>query len=252
LIVSLLTDFGYADTYVGQMKASLLSVAPAVTLVDVTHAVPPQDVFGGAFLLWTAVAAFPPGTVHVAVVDPGVGSERRAIAARAARGDTFVGPDNGVLVPALELLGGCTEAVELRQPRYWRPQPSATFHGRDIFAPVAGHVSLGLPLRELGPRVELARPFELNVAAGSLGEVVYVDGYGNLVTNIPAERLPPRYEVALGGRRIKQQRYYAAAQPGEPLALVGSSGLLEIAVRNDSAAAALHAGRGERVEVQPL
>src|SRR3954470_12431385 len=117
-IVTLLTDFGLADSYVGQMKGALLSIAPAVTLVDLTHAVPPQDVRAGAFLLWTAVEAFPPGTVHLAVVDPGVGSRRRAVAVRSGRGDVLVGPDNGLLLPALEQLGGLSAAVELTDSTY--------------------------------------------------------------------------------------------------------------------------------------
>jgi S-adenosylmethionine hydrolase len=245
----MLSDFGYSDSYVGQMKAALLAIAPAISLVDITHAVPPQDVFAGAFLLWSAVEAFPPGSVHLAVVDPGVGSSRRSDAARSLRGDTFVGPDNGLLVPALERLGGCAEAVELREARFWRAQPSSTFHGRDIFAPVAAHLALGVPLRELGPTVELSRPFSLPVADGLAGEVLHVDGYGNLITNIPAARLPERFCVSLRQHSIPTLAFYAAARPGELLALVGSSGLLEISVRDGSAAAVLGVGRGEPVVV---
>src|SRR3954447_13825890 len=134
-LVSLLTDFGTTDTYVGQMKAAILRVAPAATLVDLTHAVPAQDVQAGAFLLWTAVEAFPPGSLHLAVVDPGVGSRRRAVAVRSRRGDVLVGPDNGLLLPALEQLGGLGAAVELTESAYWGPLRSSTFHGRDLFAP---------------------------------------------------------------------------------------------------------------------
>jgi S-adenosyl-L-methionine hydrolase (adenosine-forming) len=252
LIVSLLSDFGVADTYVGQMKAALLSIAPAVSVVDITHAVPPQDVFAGAFLLWTAVPSFPPGSVHLAIVDPGVGSTRPAIAARAARGDTLVGPDNGLLVPALSALGGCTEAVELRNTRYWRRHVSGTFHGRDVFAPVAGHLALGVSLAELGPPVQLAQPFRLELADGLRGQILYVDGYGNLISNMPAEKLPERFCVSIRGHRVASQPFYAAAQPGELLALVGSSGLLEISVRDGSAAELLKARRGDAVEVAPL
>ena len=149
-IVTLLTDFGLADTYVGQVKGAILSVAPSAVLVDLSHAVPPQDVFAGAFLLWSAVEPFPAGTIHLAVVDPGVGSDRRAIAVRSARGDLFVGPDNGLLLPALERLGGRQAAVELTERAYWRAEsrrvPSTTFHGRYIFGPVAGRLAEDLPL----------------------------------------------------------------------------------------------------------
>ena len=151
-LITLLSDFGLDDAYLGQMKGAILAVAPAVTLVDLTHAVPPQDVFAGAFLLWTALEPFPAGTIHLAVVDPGVGSERRAVALRAQRGDVFVGPDNGLLWPAVERLGGCGQAIELNEPRFWRTNVSSTFHGRDLFGPVAGHLANGVPSRRLDQR----------------------------------------------------------------------------------------------------
>jgi S-adenosyl-L-methionine hydrolase (adenosine-forming) len=254
MLVTLLTDFGLADTYVGQLKGALLAVAPAASLVDLTHAVPAQSVRGGAFLLWTAVEVFPPGTVHVAVVDPGVGSERRAVAARAARGDLFVGPDNGLLVPALDRLGGVAAAVELAAPAYWRlDRPARTFHGRDVFAPVAGHLANGVALDRLGPPVELRRPFALPapvVEPGRvMGEVLHVDGYGTLVTNIPGTAVPERFSVSIGGREVPSAPTYAAVEPGALLALVGSSGLLEISARNADAAARLGVGLGAGVLV---
>jgi S-adenosylmethionine hydrolase len=252
VLVSLLTDFGLRDTYVGQMKAALLAVAPTALLVDLTHAVPPQDVQVGAFLLAQAVEVFAAGTVHLAVVDPGVGSERRALAAQARRGDLFVGPDNGLLVPALERLGGLTMAVELRDPRYWRRgTPSTTFHGRDIFAPVAGHLASGVPLERFGPPVDPLSPFRLPRPDGLQGEVVYVDGYGNLVTNLPASSLPDSYVVLMGDQRIQPQPHYQAVAPGDLLALVGSGGLLEVSARDGSAAEKTGAGRGSRINVQP-
>ena len=251
-IVTLLTDFGLADTYVAQMKAAALAVAPSVRLVDLTHAVPAQDVRAGAFLLWTAVEPFPSGSVHLAVVDPGVGSERLAVAAQSVRGDFFVGPDNGLLVPALERLGGCAQAVSLTQSGFWRPRQSSTFHGRDIFAPVAAHLALGTPLSSLGEAVQLQRPFELIFTDGPVGEVIYVDSYGNLVTNLLAERLPERFSIQLGATRVPFVHYYADAQPGELIALVGSNGLLEVAARDGSAAAETGHGRGARVEVVRL
>jgi S-adenosylmethionine hydrolase len=247
-IVTLLTDFGLADSYVGQVKAAVLAVAPTATIVDLSHAVRPQDVFGGAFVLWSAVEAFAVGTVHLAVVDPGVGSARRGIAARSARGDVFVGPDNGLLVPALERLGGCAAAVELTEQRYWRPVVSNTFHGRDIFGPVAGHLAGGVPLEALGTPIELARPFALGFADGPRGEIVHIDTYGNLITNL---RVPPHAKLRLGERIVNVRPFYAEAQPGELLALVGSSGLIEIAVRDGNAATATGACRGDPVLVVP-
>jgi len=249
VIVTLLTDFGLADTYVGQTKASILTIAPRVTIVDLTHLVAPQDVFGGAFHLWTSVEAFPPGTVHLAVVDPGVGSARRGVAACSERGDLFVGPDNGLLVPAVERLGGCVAAVELTNSAYWRPAPAATFHGRDIFGPVAGHLAAGASLPDLGGPIALERPFELALADGPDGVVLHIDTYGNIVTNIPGAALPARCAVVIGARRIEPRAYYAAARPGELLALVGSAGLLEVSVRDGNAAQRLGASRGDAVRV---
>jgi S-adenosylmethionine hydrolase len=249
VIVTLLTDFGLADSYVGQLKAAVLAVAPHATLVDLTHTVPPQNVFGGAFVLWSAVEAFTPGTVHLAVVDPGVGSARRPLAARSARGDVFVGPDNGLLVPALDALGGCVEAVELNTPSFWRPQPSNTFHGRDLFGPVAGHLAAGVQLLELGMPIEPQRPFELRLVDGPRGEVIHIDGFGNLITNVRG--LSPPFAVRLGERSIVARQFYADAPDGALIALVGSSGLVEIAVRDGNAASVTGARRGDPVLVEP-
>lgn len=257
-LVSLLTDFGLADTYVGQLKAALLRVAPSALLVDLTHEVPAQDVRTGAFLLWTAVEAFLEGSLHLAVVDPGVGSSRKAVAVKSRRGDVLVGPDNGLLVPALERLGGQVAAVELSEPRYWGPQRSRTFHGRDLFAPVVGHLASGVPLEQLGRPVErLEAPFTFPPPAqeqsGLVGEVLHVDTYGNLVTNIPGELLPERFTVHIGSAVIRDapHAHYMAVAPGELLALVGSTGLLEVSAREGSAQAMLGASRGERVRIEP-
>jgi S-adenosylmethionine hydrolase len=250
-IVTLLTDFGLADTYVGQMKGAILAVSPAVTLVDLTHAVPPQDVLAGAFQLWAAVEPLPAGTIHVAVVDPGVGSRRRGIALRARRGDVFVGPDNGLLIPAVDRLGACSLAVELRESAYWRPIRWSTFHGRDIFGPVAGHLANGTHLEQLGPKIADPHRSAWPEPRGLTGEVVHIDTYGNLITNLPAASLPARFQVRLGRRRIAPADHYAAVDEGALLALVGSAGLLEISARNASAAARTRAKRGTRVVVEP-
>lgn len=257
-LVSLLTDFGVTDTYVGQMKAAILGIAPASTLVDLTHAVPAQDVRAGAFLLWTAVEAFPRGSLHLAVVDPGVGSSRRAVAVRSRRGDVLVGPDNGLLLPALEQLGGLDAAVELTEMAYWGPLRSRTFHGRDLFAPVVGHLAAGVPLEKVGRPVEqLEAPFRLPPPMEEdgqvVGEVLHVDTYGNLITNLPGAQLPARFRVRIGLIVVEgaPHPHYQAVPPGELLALVGSAGLLEISAREGSAASVLGAERGERVHIEP-
>jgi S-adenosylmethionine hydrolase len=249
-LITLLTDFGLEDTYVGQVKGAILSVAPSATLVDLTHAVPPQDVLAGAFLLWSAVEVFAAGTIHVAVVDPGVGSARRALAVRAMRGDVFVGPDNGLLMPAVDRLGGCVHAVELTRLEFWRPSTGRTFHGRDIFGPVAGHLANGVAIEQLGTVIDDVQRLSLPEPHGLSGKVLHVDTYGNLVTNLPASSLPPRFTVRLGQHVIPAFEYYAAVEPGALLALVGSAGLLEISARNASAAKITGATRGTRVDVE--
>ncbi|MDY7231849.1 SAM hydrolase/SAM-dependent halogenase family protein [Hyalangium rubrum] len=258
-LVSLLTDFGVTDTYVGQMKAAILRVAPGATLVDLTHAVPAQDVRAGAFLLWTAVEVFPPGSLHLAIVDPGVGSSRRAVAVRSRRGDVLVGPDNGLLLPALEQLGGLALAVELTEVAYWGALRSRTFHGRDLFAPVAGHLASGVPLEKVGSRLErLEAPFRLPTPTAEdgcpVGEVVHVDSYGNLVTNLPGAQLPARFRVRVGLTVVEgaPHAHYQSVAPGELLALVGSAGLLELSARDGSAASVLGVDRGERVYIEPV
>jgi hypothetical protein len=257
-LISLLTDFGLTDTYVGQLKAALLRVAPGAVLVDLTHEVPAQDVKAGAFLLWSAVESFPEGSLHLAVVDPGVGSTRRAVAARTRRGDVLVGPDNGLLVPALEQLGGLDAAVELSAPEYWGPRQSRTFHGRDVFAPVVGHLAAGVPLERIGRAVrDLERPFSFPPPGEEngcpVGEVLHVDTYGNLITNLPGAVLPARFRVRLGSAVIEDapHAHYQAVASGQPLSLVGSAGLLEVSVRDGSAAEVLGAGRGARVRIEP-
>jgi S-adenosyl-L-methionine hydrolase (adenosine-forming) len=247
--ITLLTDFGLSDTYVAQVKGAILNVAPEATIVDLTHAVPPQDVRAGTFLLWSAVEAFPRGSIHVAVVDPGVGSRRRALAIRARNGDLLVGPDNGLLIPAAERLGGVERAVELTEREFWRPRTSTTFHGRDVFGPVAGHLANGVPLGRLGgPASDLARS-GWPAPDGRHGEVIHVDTYGNLVTNLSGADLPPCFVATVNGHRAHGATYYAAVAPGELLAVVGSAGLLEISARDASAARLTGALRGTPISV---
>ncbi len=265
-VIALLTDFGLRDTYAGELKGAILTVNPSATIVDITHDVPRQDVAAGAFMLGNAASAFPKGTVFVAVVDPGVGSERRPVLVETASG-AFVGPDNGLLsrvvwrsdapetpTTGLSPLPAGVLAYHLINPAYWRATVSNTFHGRDVFAPVAAHYSLGVAASAMGePVSELVRlpgpqPVERDGAVA--GEVVYVDGYGNLVTNIPAHQLPADAVVEIVGQRVMGlSRHYDVARP--LVALVGSHDTLEVAQPGGSAAEALGVGRGAPVRVTP-
>jgi S-adenosylmethionine hydrolase len=255
-IITLTTDFGLADPYVAAMKGVILSHNPAATIVDITHEVRPQQVAQAAFLLAQALPYFPPGTIHVVVVDPGVGTARQALAL-AAPEMVLVGPDNGVLSAALPeetrrraLPGPVPKAVELpdgyravalRRRRYMRKPVSATFHGRDVFASAAAHISLGVELEALGPPVRRIRalpPFRAHRRPdGTLeGCVLHVDRFGNLVTDVRAEDLPAgRVEVTIGGRRIEGLARTYEDEP-DMKALVGSAGYLEVACRGGSAA----------------
>ncbi|MBI1802300.1 MAG: SAM-dependent chlorinase/fluorinase [Chloroflexi bacterium] len=267
-IITLTTDFGAADHYVAAMKGVILSINPTAIIVDITHSVPPQDVWAGAFALAGAARYFPPGTVHVAIVDPEVGGERRPIALRARPGSSglrtataedhfFVGPDNGVLSLAADLASPFA-AVQLTNRAYWRREVSRTFHGRDIFAPVAAHLSSAGPganlLAALGealdpPPARLHWPAVAERDGMLIGEVIYIDRYGNLITNLSKRRVASQpSSVEIAGQRIEGIRQtYADAGRGELLALIGSSGLLEITVRDGSAAQALGAKVGDAV-----
>lgn len=263
-VIALLTDFGDRDTYVGELKGAILTVNPSATLIDITHNVPPQDVHAGAFMLGSAVPAFPMGTVFVAVVDPGVGSDRRPVLVETPKA-TFVGPDNGLFTRVVwpDNHGDTADAQfttvpqdvrawRLTNPDYWRDHVSNTFHGRDVFAPSAAHHAAGVPATAMGePVTSLWRlPFpQPALQAGVVaGEVVYVDHYGNLVTNIPAANLPSDVVVEVSGQRIESlSTHYDTAMP--LVALVGSHDTLEVAKPGGSAADALSAGRGGQVRV---
>jgi S-adenosylmethionine hydrolase len=250
VLAALLTDFGTDDVYVGVMKAVVLGICPTAALVDLTHAIPPQDVLLGALALADAAPYLPAGAVAVAVVDPGVGSDRPALAAR-VEGRLFVGPDNGLLSLCLR---GEVEAVRLEEPRYRLPRVSSTFHGRDVFAPAAAHLLNGVPLEALGPAVDswvrLERPAPVARADGALeAHVVAVDRFGNLILDVRPDDLGPRPTFAVAGRRVVGlARSYADAGSGLA-ALVGSFGRVELAQPNGSAAAALGVGRGATVVV---
>lgn len=242
-LVTLCTDFGSRDAYVGIMKGVILGIVPGATLVDLSHEIPAQSVTVGALVLRSAVEYFPAGTVHLAVVDPGVGSSRLPVAV-VTKHCILVGPDNGLLYPAAAALG-TREVRRLADERFFRPQVSNTFHGRDVFAPVAGHLAAGVPASELGEPVDRLQPLRLPVAQRErdqvLGEVLYVDHFGNLVTNIRAADLSdfPAQGLSVTIGKVSLSALvssYSAVEPGEPLAIVGSWGQLEVAVRNGSAA----------------
>jgi S-adenosylmethionine hydrolase len=251
-IITLTTDFGLADGYVGTMQGVILSIAPQATVVNLSHQVPAQDVRAGAWILYQAVPYFPADTIHVIVVDPGVGSDRKALAVRTSQG-TFVAPDNGVLSYVLNLVA-VDEAVSLTNPAYRLPAVSATFHGRDIFAPAAAHLANGLPLSELGPpaselvRLPLPRPKD-DGQGNIIAHVMHVDGFGNLILDVTVDDLPGDVTFELAERKIgRVSQTFADVDPGHLVAYVGSThGHLEIAVRNGSAAQDLHVWVGDRV-----
>ncbi|MCM1982868.1 SAM hydrolase/SAM-dependent halogenase family protein [Lyngbya confervoides] len=257
-LITLLTDFGLHDSYVGIMKGVIAQISPAASVIDLSHDVSPQDIQGASFQLAMAYAHFPQGTIHVVVVDPGVGSSRRAIALR-HQGYGFVGPDNGVFSPLLKTLSQ-VQAVELNNPTYWyQSQPSRTFHGRDIFAPVAAHLSAGIDLSCLGQPVlpqSLCRSLLLSWTRqpqGARGQVQAVDRFGNLITNLPAallEDLPPTqpWTLEIQHRSIPGHPAYSTVKVGDLLALGGSHGWLEIAVNQGSAQSRLQAKVGDRVD----
>ena len=250
-IITLLSDFGLRDGYAGAMKGAALSACPSAQLVDITHTVPAHDVAAGARILAQAAPCYPVGSVHLAVVDPGVGSARAAVALQ-TRSGWLVGPDNGLLMPAASAMGGVVNAFELPLPE----AASATFHGRDLFAPTAGrlaagHAPMGLPCGP-GTLVRLVeRPEPEWTDRGLTGAVSFVDAFGNLITNIPAAALPERYTVAIEGHLAPVVHTYADAPHGaQVVALTNSDGRLEVAANGSSAAQRLKLGPGARVEVR--
>jgi hypothetical protein len=257
-IITLLTDFGVESTYPAQMKGVILERCPDLVLVDLTHAVPRHEVRTAAFMLASAAPAFPPGTVHMAVVDPQVGSLRRILAAE-GDGHLYLAPDNGLLTLVAQgqfLFGAAhppARVVSVENQSLFRSHVSSTFHGRDIFAPVAAAMACGTPIDELGPEVESIERFDLPLpdrCEGDIrGEVLYVDPFGNLVTNIAGRMLaeldPSAVRVHLGGAVVRGlSRAYSDVPAGILLAYIGSAGLLEIAVNRQSAAVRLGAGVG--------
>jgi hypothetical protein len=257
-ILTLTTDFGLKDGNVGVMKGVIWRICPTAQIADISHTITPQNVLEGAFILWSAYSFFPAGTVHVAVVDPGVGTQRRPLAMGAGKW-YFVGPDNGLFTPVLadaEKNVWPVEIVHLTNKDYWLPSVSHTFHGRDVFAPAAAHLAKGVPLVELGQPVHdplrLAMPKPEKTLFGWRAHVTVVDVFGNCATDLPAAAIASTKGVTfrLRGREVRGLvKSYGHNQSGELVALVDSEDFIEIAVVNGSAARELGAQVGDVVEV---
>ena len=237
-IITLTTDFGAGDHYVGVMKGVIAGINPSAVVIDITHGIEAYNIAEAAFKLHASYSYFPEGTIHVAVIDPGVGSARRAIAAEAA-GYRFVGPDNGVFSMIFDK-SGADQVVEIRNPEFMLSTVSATFHGRDIFAPAAAHLSKGIALEELGDVLTSYESLDIQEAhdGGDVmtGKAIYADRFGNLITNIPGAVVADSCIIRAGDVTINSLSVsYTDGKEGELIALVGSSGFLEISVNKGSA-----------------
>jgi len=250
--IALLTDFGTRDYFVAAMKGVILSINSEAVIVDITHDVRPQDVREAAFTLRACYRDFPPGTIFVAVVDPGVGSARRAIVAEAG-GYYFLAPDNGLL--SCVTSDATVRVFEITNREFLSKTVSTTFHGRDIFAPAAAHLSRGASPAEFGPETtDYVCVFERKPAVsdrGIEGEVIHIDRFGNVITNLTPDDLPAGFILNINGRTIDAHReFYLEAEEGEIFSIWGSAGYLEISVRNSSAKDVLGAQTGQRVSVK--
>jgi S-adenosyl-L-methionine hydrolase (adenosine-forming) len=254
-MITLTSDFGLKDPYVAEMKGVILTINPVASTVDITHDVEKFNIRMAAFILASVASYFPKGTVHLAVVDPGVGTERRAILVQTKWG-FFVGPDNGLLMLAAQSQG-IEHIYELSNPTLMLPKASSTFHGRDIFAPAAAYIDLGTKPSEFGAEIE--DPFipcflAVERLNGALkGEVLYIDGFGNIITNIKEKNvLDSKFlevkfpDVSL---RLKFGKVYAEVEPKEPIVLVGSNGFLEIAINHDNAARKFNVKVGDKITI---
>jgi S-adenosylmethionine hydrolase len=256
MLITLTTDFGLHDPFVGIMKGIIAGINPKVGVVDLTHGIPAQNVMAGALTLRYSIRYFPRGTIHVAVVDPGVGSTRRPLLIE-CDGNYFIGPDNGLLSLACRNKTAC-HIVQLSNTEYHLQPKSATFHGRDIFAPVSAHLSLGVAPAAFGDRLEdfvtMAFPKVVRQGHAITGEIIYIDTFGNLFTNVEQHDLTgpagKRFEIRLGKIRVPGVApNYAAASPGEFVAVINSWGVLEIAVNRGNAQQRTGAMIGDKVEL---
>jgi S-adenosyl-L-methionine hydrolase (adenosine-forming) len=257
-VITLTTDFGSGDYEAGVLKGVIWKIAPSVDIADLSHDITPHDVMEAGLLLWRTAHFFPDGTVHVAVVDPGVGTTRRGLAARIGS-QYFVGPDNGLfslVIARAEALHLATTFINLNQAKYWLPEVSPVFHGRDVFGPVAAHLADGTPLNSLGTEINdpirLEVPLPVQTQAGWRGQVTHIDHFGNLSTNLTVNQLKNKKEVVIdiNGERINGLVTTFGERPvGTLIALLDSSGLLAISVVNGSAAERLHVHLGDTVEI---
>lgn len=268
-VITLTTDFGLNDAYVAAMKGIILGINPEVKLVDICHTIKPQNILQAAFILSTVYEYFPAGTVHLVVVDPGVGTERKAVILKTPQA-CFVAPDNGVLSYVIRDYSAKSngnkikeqkesdsglEAVTINRPEFWLSPVSSTFHGRDIFAPVAARLSLGLPAREFGEKIEsltvLPYPRPYQKQDGSLvGHIIHIDTFGNLITDVKSSDLPDvNVNIKIGSRFIAGlSKSYS--EGNTLLALIGSSGYLEISVNGDSAGNLLNTHIGDEITIK--
>lgn len=252
-VITLTTDFGTRDPYAAAMKGVILRACPAAQIHDLSHDIAPHDILEAAYFVAAAAPAFPPGTRHIVVVDPGVGGVRKPIAA-AAGGQVFIGPDNGFLSVYLDA-HPLEKARIIENPRFMRTPAAPTFHGRDIFAPAAGALAAGAPWRELGAPLDQISRIRLPAAEFAenevRGEVVHIDRFGNCVTNIPAAALTPGAKAAVrcADLTLPLTETYETLPKGQPLALTGSSGHIELAVNQGSAHKTLGINRGARVSL---
>jgi len=260
-IITLLTDFGVRDAYIATMKGVILGICPEAEIIDISHEVRKFDVRHGAFLLHQAGPYFPKGTVHMAVVDPGVGTERRRIIIEGER-CLYVGPDNGVLSLAVER-EGFVKAVEIKERKFMLPNLSATFEGRDIFAPVSAHLARGVRVDEFGPEVSgIVKPsFSMPIVGEDriVGEALHIDGFGNIVTNIKGSHLNTikavegdflRVRVGEFSGIVKFSKTYGSVPTGAPVVVIGSSSFLEVSISQGSAGEVFKADVGNRIEIE--
>ncbi|MEX0772567.1 MAG: SAM-dependent chlorinase/fluorinase [Balneolales bacterium] len=255
-IITLTSDFGYKDHYVSAMKAVILEVVPEVRFIDISHDIEPQDIMAGAWVIKNSAFLYPPGTIHLGVIDPGVGTSRKPIIVR-IKDQVFVGPDNGLFSLAIE--EGDYEVYELTNPEYRRKSLSNTFHGRDIFAPAAAHAASGVDLNKFGPPIDELTTYRwatpISDAEGIQGWVVHIDYFGNLITNIPVSIIrnlknSRDFKIYVGNTIFKNiVRTFGEVADGEPAALIGSSDMLEIVINKGNAAEMLSVIKGAPVSI---
>ncbi len=255
-IITLTSDYGLKDFYVGAMKAAMLEIAPNANLVDISHAIPPQDIMTGAWVVRNAAFLYPKNTVHLVVIDPTVGSDRNPIIVKINH-QYFVGPDNGLF--SLLIDEPVTEAIKITNPKYWRKDRSKTFDGRDLFGPVAAHLHQGVPMGEFGEPLEEIMEYHwakpISDKSGIQGWVLHIDSFGNLITNISKELIDKtipnkNVKIYVGTAILKRiVSTYSDEQDGNPVAYIGSSGMLEVAINKGNAAELLGISQGAQISI---